>query len=201
MVGREGIERRCMTLTAEMVAWLGEPEGQDRPIYDGTVASLIGCYQTDKKSPYHGLALNTQRGYNDWCRTLGRAIGKRRVDHLTGHDLRDCFLALLEPAHPGGAPRVRLAKACVRSMLSVLLNYGAELGLVGCLELAQVLERMTLRVPKDIRATWKPGVRLSWQCPMSKPPRSSMRDCGVELGVTVRWRLGWLLNSSLRCAR
>lgn len=25
--------------------------------------------------------------------------------------------------------------------------------------------------------------------------------CGVELGVTVLWRLGWLLNSSLRCAR
>jgi hypothetical protein len=72
-----------MTLTAEMVAWLGEPEGQDRPIYDGTVASLISCYQTDKRSPYHGLALNTQRGYSDWCRTLGRAIGKRRVDHLT----------------------------------------------------------------------------------------------------------------------
>jgi hypothetical protein len=29
------------------------------------------------------------------------------------------------------------------------------LGLPGCLELAQVLERMTLRVPKDIRASWK----------------------------------------------
>ena len=40
-------------------------------------------------------------------------------------------------------------------MLSILLNYGAELGLPGCLELAQVLERMTLRVPKDIRAVWK----------------------------------------------
>jgi hypothetical protein len=51
----------------------------------------------------HGLALNTQRGYDDWCRTLGRAIGKRRVDRLTGQDLRDCFLSLLEPAHPGCA--------------------------------------------------------------------------------------------------
>jgi len=40
-------------------------------------------------------------------------------------------------------------------MLSILLNYGAELGLPGCLELAQVLERMTLRVPRDIRAIWK----------------------------------------------
>jgi len=127
----------------------------DKPIYDGTPSSLIACYQNDKKSPYHSLALNTQRGYDDWCRTLGRAIGTRRVDRLTGQDLRDCFLSLLEPAHPGGAPRVRLAKACVRSMLSVLLNYGAEIGLVVCLEVAQVLERMTLRVPRDVRAAWK----------------------------------------------
>jgi hypothetical protein len=50
---------------------------------------------------------------------------------------------------------VRLAKACVRSMLSILLNYGAELGLPGCLDLAQVLERMTLRVPRDVRTAWR----------------------------------------------
>jgi hypothetical protein len=152
---RRDLEHRCKVLTNEMLAWLGDPEGQRKPIYDGTIAALIRCYQTDDKSPYHGLAQNTQRGYDDWCRTLERAIGKRRVDRLTGQDLRDCFLALLEPASPGRAPRVRLAKACVRSMLSILLNYGAELALPGCLELAQVLERMTLRVPKQVRATWK----------------------------------------------
>lgn len=152
---REALQLRCQTLTNDMLAWLGEPEDCDKPIYDGTLSSLITCYQTDQKSPYRALAQNTRRGYDDWCRTLDRAIGKRRVDRLTGQDLRDCFLALLEPASPGGPPRVRLAHACVRSMLSILLSYGAELGLVGCLELAQVLERMTLRVPKHVRADWK----------------------------------------------
>ena len=61
----------------------------------------------------------------------------------------------MEPAEPGGAPRVRLAKSCTRSMLTILLNYGAELGLPGCLNLAQVLERMTLRVPQPVRRAWK----------------------------------------------
>jgi hypothetical protein len=153
--GRADLERRCAVLTNEMLAWVGDPEGQGRPVYDGTIAALIKCYQTDSKSPYHGLKRNTQRGYDDWCRTLERAIGKRRVDRLGGQDMRDCFLALLEPAHPGGAPRVRLAQACVRSMMKILLNYGAELGLPGCLELVQVLERMTLRVPKETRTIWK----------------------------------------------
>jgi hypothetical protein len=152
---REALELRCKTLTNEMLAWLGDPTDSSKPIYDGTVGALITCYQTDKKSPYRGLAQNTQRGYDDWCRTLDRAIGRRRVDRMTGQDVRDCFLALLEPSSPAGAPRVRLAQACVRTMLSILLNYGAELGLGGCLELAQVLERMTLRVPRDIRTAWK----------------------------------------------
>jgi hypothetical protein len=39
-------------------------------------------------------------------------------------------------------------------MLSIPFNYGAELGLTGCLELAQILERMTLRVPKDVQHAW-----------------------------------------------
>jgi hypothetical protein len=151
---RQDLEQRCKALTSEMLAWLGDPEGQKKPVYDGTVAALIRCYQTVENSPYRGLGQNTQRGYDDWCRTLERAIGKRRVDRLNGHDLRNCFLALLQPATPRGAPRVRLAKACVRSMLSILLSYGAELGLPGCLELSQVLERMTLRVPKDIQQVW-----------------------------------------------
>jgi hypothetical protein len=124
---RKALQVRCRTLTDTMLAWLSFPEA---------------------------LAQNTQRGYDDWCRTLDRAIGKRRVDRLTGQDLR-LFSALLESATPGGAPRVRLARACVRSMLSILLSHGAELGLVGCLELAQVLERMTLRVPKNVRAASK----------------------------------------------
>ena len=89
-IARRELEHRCKVLTNEMLAWLGDPEGQKKPIYDGTIATLIRCYQTDEKSPYHGLAQNTQRGYDDWCRTLERAVGKRRVDRLTGQDLRDC---------------------------------------------------------------------------------------------------------------
>jgi hypothetical protein len=113
--GRRALEQRCRILTNEMLAWLGDPHDINKPVYDGTLSSLISCYQTDKKSPYHGLARNIQRGYDDWCRTLERAIGKRRVDRLTGQDLRDCFLALLQPSHSGGAPRLDLRRpACAR---------------------------------------------------------------------------------------
>ena len=109
VAGRHELEHRCRVLTAEMLAWLGDPEGDKKLVYDGTVGALIRCYETDKTSPYRGLRQSTVRVYRDWCRTLDRAIGKRRVDRLTGQDVRDCFLRLMEPALPGGAPRVRLA--------------------------------------------------------------------------------------------
>jgi hypothetical protein len=193
--GRRALEQRCRILTNEMLAWLGDPQDMNKPIYDGTLSSLITCYQTDRKSPYQGLAQNTQRGYDDWCRTLERAVGKRRVDRLTGQDLRDCFLALLEPSHSGGAPRVRLAQACVRSMLSILLNYGAELGLAGCLDLAQVLERMTLRVPKDVRTAWKakrpPKVAMSYAQALAIVleglRRGTRRHRSIALGVAAQF--------------
>jgi hypothetical protein len=117
IAGRLELERRCKELTSEMLVWLGDPEDQKKPVYDGTVATLIRCYQTDKNSPYRGVRQSTSHVYADWCRTLERAIGKRRVDRLSGQDIRDCFLSLMEPVAPGGAPRARLAKSCTRSML------------------------------------------------------------------------------------
>lgn len=180
-----------------MLAWLGDPEGDKRLVYDGTVGALINCYQTDKTSPYRGLRQSTARVYADWCRTLDRAIGKRRVDRLTGQDLRDCFLRLMEPATPGGAPRVRLAKSCVREMLSILLRYGAELGLPGCLELHQVLGRMMLTVPQDVRRAWKAarpkksGMRYEHAAAIVAEgiKRGTRRHRAVALGVAAQFEL------------
>lgn len=61
--GRLEIERRRKVLTSEMLAWLGDPGGQKKPVYDGTVAALIRCYQTDENSPYRGLRQSTARVY------------------------------------------------------------------------------------------------------------------------------------------
>src|SRR5262249_55200218 len=98
---------------------------------------------------------NTQVCYGDWCTTLDRLAGTRRINRVNGRDLRKWFLDILAPTTPEGAPRLRLARGCVRQMLPILLNYGAELKLDGCFELGTVLERMTLRVPKDMRKKWK----------------------------------------------
>jgi hypothetical protein len=96
----------------------------------------------------------------------------------------------MERAATGGAPRVRLAKSCTRSMLSILLNYGAELGLPGCLDLAQVLERMTLRVPLPDT----PGMESGEGQENGHDVRPSRRDRGRRLATRNA-------APSLHCAR
>jgi hypothetical protein len=149
------VARRCRELDAEMTDWLADPDGQRIQIYDGTLTSLIGCYQRDPESSYRSNTQGTRACYDDWCRTLIAVAGTRRVDRLTGRDLRKWFLAIMRPAAPGAAPRLRLARGCVRQMMPILLAYGAEIKLPGCLDLAEVLERMTLRVPRQTRIEWK----------------------------------------------
>jgi hypothetical protein len=146
---------RCAVLTEEMKQWLIGGGKDTRPIYDGSLRSLIKCYQTDKESPYRNIGQNSQRVYDEWCRTLDRAFGARRIDRLSGQDLRRWFNEVAKPSRPGGLPRLSLARKCVRTMLSILLNYGVELGLPACLELVQALERITLSPPRELLEEWR----------------------------------------------
>lgn len=193
---------RCHLLWADMLEWISR-QGQPPPgaVYDGTLRSLIKAYQTNPLSPYRSVSANTRRGYDDWCRTLELAFGARRIDRLSGQDFRRWFATLMEPAAPGRPPRIRLAQACVRSMLSILLRFGAEMSPPApkCLELVAVLAGMEFRAPPDIRERWV----------AMRPKRSAMtyeqaeaivaeglrrgarRYRSIALGVAIQFELTW----------
>lgn len=177
----EAMARRCAVLKVEMDQWCADPEAQKIPVYTGTIKSLVSCYQRDPESAYQGLEQNTQACYDGWCRTLVRAVGERRVDRLTGRDMRKWFLTIMQPAEKGGKPRVRLAKGVVRQMMPILLGYGAELGFKNCAELLAVLEAMTLRVPRDIMNRWK--AMKTPQIEMSFEQASAIVDHGLGKGT------------------
>ncbi|RAI42813.1 integrase [Rhodoplanes roseus] len=195
--GLQEIAARCRVLWAEMEAWLAEDGAPRRALYDGTLASLIALYQTDADSPYRAVRPNTRRGYDDWCRTLARKFGARRIDRLHGTDLRRWYLAIAAPPAPGGTPRLRLASACVRSMLMILLSYGVELHLPGCLALAQALERMTLRVPQALLDAWhaaKPArTAMTYEhaaaIVAAGLARGTRRHRSISLGVALQFEL------------
>ncbi|HEY0330104.1 MAG TPA: hypothetical protein VGC77_13510 [Rhodopseudomonas sp.] len=139
---------RCNDLWSEMQDWLNAGKVDTRPVYDGTVASLIRCYQGDKQSPFHDTRFSTQRGYVSWLRALDKVAGRRRISALTGADLRTWFREVRKPARLGGLPRERLAKAIIQ-IFRILLAYGCELGLADCLKLSTMIEGMEFRKETD----------------------------------------------------
>ena len=122
----------------------------------------------------------------------GIILKEDKSSTYTGQDMRHCFLRLMEPATPGGAPRARLAKSCVREMLSILLKYGAGLGPPGCLELHQVLGRMTLTLQGNYfhRRAWHFGAKKERPPGLAKG-RNLRRAIGTRRVWSTEWCSRW----------
>jgi hypothetical protein len=191
------MSQRCAVLTLEMKQWLADGGRDPRPIFDGSLNSLIKCYQADKESPYCNLGQSTQTVYAEWCGVLEQKFGARRIDRLSGADLRRWYNEIAKPGKPGALPRLSLARKCVRTMLSILLSYGAELGLPACLRLAQVLERMTLKPARHLSEEWKRNKpqQLAMTFAHAKAivdeglARGTRRHRSIALGVAVQFEL------------
>lgn len=135
---------RCNDLWTEMLEWIEAGVADNRPIYDGTIASLVDCYFKDKKSPYHDNRFNTQRGYTTWGAALKRVAGKRRITALVGNDVREWHRNVRKPASLTKPPRERLAKAIVQ-MTRIVLSYGKGAGIAECAKLLLMLDGMEFR--------------------------------------------------------
>lgn len=176
----ENLARHCDSLWLQMLEWMGDPGIQSIPIFDGTIASLITCYQKDPKSPYQDLRQSSQRCYADWCTALTRAVGQRRVDKITGRDFRTWFKEFMAPNEPGGRPRVRHATGCVKQMLPILFAYGVEIGVTACIGLLAILENIILRVPSDVREDF--NAKKAQQLPMQYEHALAIIDEGIRRG-------------------
>ncbi|MGX9443934.1 hypothetical protein ACWX0K_15330 [Nitrobacteraceae bacterium UC4446_H13] len=171
---------RCNALWSEMLDWIAAGENDRRPVYDGTVGSLIKCYQTDPESTFHDLRFNTQRGYLSWFTALDKIAGTRRVSALAGTDLRGWYRETRKPARAGEAPRERLAKAVMQAMRIVLV-YGRELGLADCIDLLAKVEGMEFRRENDEKRLGKPKPKP--KVVMTYGQAEAIVRKGLELGT------------------
>ncbi|WP_457492085.1 hypothetical protein [Tardiphaga sp. P5_C7] len=171
---------RCNDLWSEMLDWISAGKVDTRPVYDGTVGSLIRCYQTDKQSPFHDTRHNTQRGYVTWLTALDKVAGRRRISALTGADLRTWFREVRKPTKPGGLPRERLAKAIIQ-IFRIILAYGCELGLQDCLKLAEMIDGMEFRKENDEKKLGK--VKKAPKVVMTYAHAEAIVIKGIEIGT------------------
>lgn len=146
---------RCNDLWAEMLQWERAGGREQDLAYDGTVASLVHCYQVDPNSTYHDLRYNTQKGYASWFRKLVEIAGTRRVSALTGTDLRGWYREVRKPKRVGDLPQERFAKAVIQAF-KIVLAYGREQGLDDCIHLSNLIEGMEFRRENDEKKLGKP---------------------------------------------
>ena len=146
----EGRAARCRALATELRVWLA---GQRKRglVFDGSLASLIECYQRDEDSPYHGVKWNTRRHYDQTLDLLQGMFGTRHLTALTGRDFARWYRALKEPRNPGGPERIARAHNCMK-MLRVVIRYGAAVGHPKCASAAGMLSfsRFALPAPRKV---------------------------------------------------
>jgi len=162
----EEIEAKCRALTSELKQWLAE-KGISAPVqYDRTLRSLIRMYRTNKASGYFDISPKTREMYDYALDILNESCGMRRLDKVTGLDIKEWFAYLRAPAEdtekqakkraaakangiilPPNPERPRRAYQCMQ-VLRIVIGFGVVSDISECYRLKNVLEEMRFPVPK-----------------------------------------------------
>jgi hypothetical protein len=144
-VQRKLIEAACRNLQAEMLEWAAGNRSTKRA-FDGTLGSLIRCYQTDEASPYREIKWNTQRTYDQVLGVVEKAFGTRALSALGLADFRKWYDAAKLPKAKGGPERIRKAHGII-SMIRRLTAYGIAAEHSECARLAAILDASRFKQP------------------------------------------------------
>lgn len=172
------IAGRCRILQAEMLEWESgrKPSRNSHPF--GTIAWLCASYETDEGSPFHDIRQASQKFYSRYLKTISQTVGKRRIDCLTGVDVREWFKKW-ERKHGN-----RSAYACIQTLRRAV-SYGCELRNKDAMEFSIVLKNTKFKTPKSRKKkpTFEQIVAV----------RDAAKEAGhfsIALAVTLQFELG-----------
>ncbi len=142
----EEIANRCRILTSEFKLWLSDRGMGAKPLYNGTLKSLIAVYKKTPESPYHALKFNTVEMYDRNLDLLERKVGSRQISRLTGLDFQRWYNEFKKPSKENGPERMRTAYQAMQ-ILRVIVKFGVVANITECVRLATVLQQMRFHVP------------------------------------------------------
>lgn len=141
------VAARCRVLTAELKEWLTKRGQGERTTYDGTLRSLIRLYQQTAESSYFEVKSNTRTMYDESLRLLETSVGARRLEKVTGLDIRRWHSKFKEPAADGKPERHRRAYKAIQ-LLRIVVGFGVVMNIAECFRLKTVMEEMRFHVPR-----------------------------------------------------
>lgn len=133
------IARLCRMWTDELIADLDTIK--QKPVYDGTIASLVRLYRTHPNSPYHNLKHTTRiRDYEPSLRLIVKSVGERAIARLDGSDFRRWYTQWCSKG------RQRRGHGAIRKLRAVL-SFGVEQRLAGCAQAREILTLIRFKQP------------------------------------------------------
>ena len=137
------IADRCTFLQNEMLVWGrgGLPKGNVP--FDGTIASLIRCYQDDSDSPFHKLRWNSRTNYQNLMRRLKSDCGDELLSEVNARMVLRWHELWL-----GQSNHVAMSHSLI-GMVRTLLTFGSTiLENEHCRRLKETLGDMRFTMPK-----------------------------------------------------
>lgn len=115
---RDWVTDRCVKLQNEMLMW-GRGGQSTGSVYDGTIASLIRCYETDPDSGYHKLRYGPRLMSSRLSRVIATDYGDVRIEDIRGRQVKRW--------HEGWSERGVAMSHGLVGKLRTMLTFGATL--------------------------------------------------------------------------
>lgn len=149
-VEREWIIDRCLALHADQVFWAGGGV-KGTATYDGTVKSLIRCYQTDPDSKFQKIRHYSKIFYVSLCKRIETDLGDMKVGDIKARNLLRWHESLVTPDPKAKKQTPKIAAAhSIMGMLRTLLGFGMTILEDGdCAKLSAILHKMRFEVAKS----------------------------------------------------
>lgn len=140
----EQLVAKCALLQAEMNMWKAGLSARDKS-FDGTLKSILEKYQTEKDSPYFALRPHSRKPYDFYLDRLIHEVGDRRIDKITGVDLKRWHDSWSE-----NGTRLAASKM-MRAVVDAAVSYGVMCRITPCIELREVLKAASRKLPNPKR--------------------------------------------------
>jgi integrase len=134
---------KCNALQADMLLYRAGYR-RDPLAFDGTIKALLSIYQRHEESPFHALKPGTLVPYKHYIAKLEAHIGERRIDAVSGIDVRRWHKVWSNDGQH------LAAAAMARAVLEASITFGVMMRLKGCSDLLETIRaaRRTLPQPR-----------------------------------------------------